>query len=554
MHHWRNKAVANTANEKINKGNPFINQQSDQQYPTPKGYEYLDTILTDSHGPVYAFNHHIDPVLVGAAMARLSRRAGDMRLTILDEFATEQEQASEIIKRVVSQFGDDSVQQLVGLHVVVEGASNIMTKLLEWGRLAAYLEQSTRYIYFDQKDAHGKFLYLELPHLEPKIAAIYNSTLDEIFETYSKIVRGLSQYIREKNPQGDKPRAAWMAATRAEACDATRGVLPVATRSTVGIFGSAQAIENLIMHLQSESLPEAQRIGQAILAQVRQVMPAFFERADHPKYGLATSAYRANTRHAMRDLAKQYLDQTAPDTASAVRLVDYYPKNELDLVPHLLFDATNLSAANIADQVAAWPDQRKKEVIQAYCGQRLNRRHRPGRAAELANFIWEFDAKAYAEFRDIQRHRMVEGLEWQPLTTTYGYDTPAIIIEAGFEQDFHHCFELSEKLFQDLIGAGYPEEAQYATLFGHKMRYRISMNLREMFHIIELRTSPQGHAGYRAIFQEVYHQLQAVYPTFAQAMEPFVNQSENEALTRMAAEMATEFKLRQLGETRAEEE
>lgn len=530
--------------------NPLL---GDDGFPSAQGNEYLDHILTDAKGPVYAFNHQIDPVLVGAAMARLSRRAGDLRLTILDEFAQQEYQAAEIIKRVVSQFGDDSVQQLVGLHIVVEGASNLLTKLLEWGRLAAYLEQSTRYIYFDTVDANGKFLFLELPYLPSAVAKEYTDTLNAIFELYSKMVRGISQHVRQANPQGDKPKAAWMAATRAEACDAVRAVLPVATKSTVGIYGSAQAIESLIMHLQSEDLPEARQTGQLILEQARQVMPAFFERADDPKYGLATSAYRANTRTAMRQLAEQ-LDQSQLDITEGVRLLRYYPSNELDLVPDLLFPYSNLTTDQIEAQIADWSDEQKREVIRTYCGERLNRRHRPGRGIELSQFVFEFDAKAYAEFRDIQRHRMVEGLEWQQLTPLYGYDVPQLVIDAGFESDFRRCFELSEQLYQVLNQAGYAAEAQYATLLGHKMRYRIGMNLRELFHVIELRTSPQGHAGYRKIFQEVFRQLQGIYPTFAAAMEPFVNQGENETLTRMAAEIATEFKLSQLGETRTEEE
>jgi thymidylate synthase ThyX len=68
-----------------------------------------------------------------------------------------------LLQRVITAYGDDSVQQLVGQHIVVEGASNLLTKQLEWGRFASYLEQSTRYIYFDEKDKEGKYKYFVLP-------------------------------------------------------------------------------------------------------------------------------------------------------------------------------------------------------------------------------------------------------------------------------------------------------------------------------------------------------------------------------------------------------
>ena len=118
---------------------------------TDAGKRLLSESITNTDGNVYAFNENISPVTVAAAMARLSRRGDDMRVTLLDEFINKADKDKGLLKRVITAYGDDSVQQLVGQHVVVENASNILNKKLEWGRLASYLEQSTRYIYFDQK-------------------------------------------------------------------------------------------------------------------------------------------------------------------------------------------------------------------------------------------------------------------------------------------------------------------------------------------------------------------------------------------------------------------
>ena len=111
-------------------------------------------------------------------MARLSRRGDDMRITILDEFAGKIEKDSELLKRIITAYGDDSVQQLGGIHVVVENASNLLTKKLEWGRLASYLEQSTRYIYFDKKDKNGKYKYYVPENLKPSVKKQYVEYLD----------------------------------------------------------------------------------------------------------------------------------------------------------------------------------------------------------------------------------------------------------------------------------------------------------------------------------------------------------------------------------------
>jgi len=136
---------------------------------TEAGQSYLEDAVTNTEGDVYAFTDKLSPVTIAAAMARLSRRGDDMRITILDEFAGKADKDAQLLKRVITAYGDDSVQQLAGLHLVVENASNLLTKKLEWGRLASYLEQSTRYIYYDQKDKNGRYRYYVPEYFEKSV-------------------------------------------------------------------------------------------------------------------------------------------------------------------------------------------------------------------------------------------------------------------------------------------------------------------------------------------------------------------------------------------------
>ncbi len=513
---------------------------------TEAGRDYLEQAVTDVDGDVYAFTDKLSPVTIAAAMARLSRRADDMRVTILDEFAGKADKDAQLLKRVITAYGDDSVQQLAGLHVVVENASNLLTKKLEWGRLAAYLEQSTRYIYFDQKDAQGQYRYYTPGHFKPSLKKQYQQAMDSIFDIYSKMVRELTEYVRNNSstPQAERD-VAWKGATKAQACDAIRTVLPVATKSTVGIFASGQALESLIMHLLSDELPEARAVGQSLLDQGRKIVPMFLERADKPERGGATIAYRAGTAQNVKELAKQYLpDSHAGTPVEAVNLVDYWPKNELLLVPDMLYEHSNLSLEELQSDVNAWPYDRKLEVFKAYVGERLNRRHRPGRALEKAHYSWDLVCD-YGIFRDLQRHRMVDDMNWQLLTPRYGYEVPKLVEEAGLAEDFEACFDISLKLYSTLQRAGYPLEAQYATLLGHKLRWKVTYNAREAFHLHELRTTPQGHPGYRKLVLQMHEKLAEVHPILAESMK-FVNQDESPELTRLAAERYTQFKLQQL--------
>ena len=525
---------------------PMTEKVDGRTVATAAGNDYLDKVVTNATGDVYAFNETLSPVTIAAAMARLSRRGDDMRITLLDEFAGKMGKDGKLLQRVITAYGDDSVQQLAGTHFVIENASNLLTKKLEWGRLAAYLEQSTRYIYFDQKDAQGRYRYHMPSALDKKTKQQFKKSMDTIFDLYSDMVHKLTDYVREHSdvPQAERD-AAFNGATRAQACDAVRFVLPVATTSTVGIFASGQALESLIMHLQSDALPEAQKTGDRLLEEARKVVPMFLERADKPERGGALIAYRANTQQAVAKLAQDSLPANhAVDSGNPATLVDFWPRNELDVVADMLYEHSSLPLTEIRQEVASWPYAKKQAVFNTYMGERLNRRHRPGRAIEKVHYNWDIVCD-YGIFRDLQRHRMVDDLEWQQLTPRYGYEVPQLIEDAGLSDQFEQCFDISLELYSKLQAAGYALEAQYATLLGHRMRWKITYNAREAFHFHELRTSPQGHPGYRKLVQQMHEKVAEVHPMMAGAMK-FVNQGEDEALTRLAAERYTQFKLEQL--------
>jgi thymidylate synthase ThyX len=338
---------------------------------------------------------------------------------------------------------------------------------------------------------------------------------------------------------------AWLSAIRAQACDAARPMLPVATKSTVGIFASGQALENLIMHLLSDPLYEAKITGKKILDESRKVVSIFLERADKADRGGANIAYMANSKQSMSDLVSELLPDSYPNLSeSAVTLTDIWPHNELDLVPDMLYEQSTLSLVELRSIVDTWSYERKEQVFRTYMGERLNRRHKPGRALEKAHYSWDLVCD-YGIFRDLQRHRMVDDLEWQQLTPRYGFEIPKIIEEAGLTDQYEMCFDKSLELYSELQKSGYSIESQYATLLGHKMRWKVTMNAREAFHFHELRTSPQGHPGYRKLVLEMHDKLSVVHPLMAEAMR-FVNSGEDPELARLAAEKYTQYKLSQL--------
>ncbi|HEV8420406.1 MAG TPA: thymidylate synthase, partial [Actinomycetota bacterium] len=127
--------------------------------------------FTNLDGPVFALVD-LPEVVKGALFARYSRSGKSLRRLFLDEFdqgaggpggpaPTESvgvERAEKLYERVFFEYGDDSVAQLGGVHLACEQASQLLAKALEWGRLAAYLEQSTRYVPYDDRPG-GRWRY-----------------------------------------------------------------------------------------------------------------------------------------------------------------------------------------------------------------------------------------------------------------------------------------------------------------------------------------------------------------------------------------------------------
>ena len=285
---------------------------------SPEERAALAPYFTNLDGPVFALVN-LPEVVKGALFARYSRSAKSLRRLFLDEFVEQSPgpvaartvgtaRAEQLYERVFSEYGDDSVAQLGGVHLACEGASNILTKVLEWGRLMAYLEQSTRYIpYTDRPGGRWKYhipAELDGHPLRPR----YVETIDWAFETYARWIEPVRGHwtARLPRPAGDSD-AAWRATIRAKALDSLRGLLPAATRSSVGIFGTGQGYEALLLRMRTHPLAEVRDYASLMLVELRKVIPAFLTRVDRPERGGAWSRYLEAARRGTNDVAGRLL-------------------------------------------------------------------------------------------------------------------------------------------------------------------------------------------------------------------------------------------------------
>ena len=527
---------------------------------TPQESDILRRHFSNVDEPAFALTNLPD-VVKGALFARYSRSPKSLRRLFLDEFyqggliappsAVEQlgveamgvGRAEELYERMLVEYGDDSVAQLVGVHVAVEDASNVLTKILEWGRLLSYLEQSTRYIPYSQKQRDGHWRY----HVPAEITSAslrerFVSTMDACFETYSAWFERVEEHLRQKFPrqEGDS-KTTYRLSIRAKTCDILRGLLPAATTANVGIFGSAQGFEALLLRLQDHPLAEAQVSAARILKELRQVIPVFMRRIDREDRGRAWSRYLRDTADSTRAEVRRLIPdgKRQPEMSPYVRLTDFDPDGEVKVLAAAMYSHAALDDETLMARARRLTPAEREHLLSVYVGDRTNRRHKPGRAFERTSY--RFDVVVdYGAFRDLQRHRMLT-LDWQPLSPHLGFEVPQEIAELGGADDWRHVMADCASLYEDLQDASLAIVATYALPMAYRIRFYMQMNAREAMHFIELRTSLQGHPSYRWVGQEMLRRIanDAGHRAIAATMQ-FAEMNSGADLERLASERRKE--------------
>jgi thymidylate synthase ThyX len=511
----------------------------------------LARYFTNMDRPVFALRN-LPEVVKGALFSRYSRTEKSLRRVLLDEFINEPDagfehlaggaseddmvavrRAEEFYERVLVGYGDDSVAELAGAHVAVEQVSMLAAKALEDSRIGiSPLEKSTRYVRFDRPGPDGRYLY----HRGDELAdPLYERSMDSLYETYSRLIEPATLAIRERYPQepGETDRA-WKSATRAKALDLLRGLLPAGALTNLGVYGNGRAFEYLITKLSAHELAECRRLATDLHQELSLVIPSFVRRALDEKYGRPAAERMTKIRQRLESIAKQSPSPPAGDgeLEPSVRLIEHDPEAEKKVVAAALFPHSNLPLDDHAVDHQA--------VLDALLGDRTNRRQRVPRALEHAEYTFEITAN-FAAYRDLHRHRMLTQ-DRQLLDTELGFQLPQGLVELGMQDDFRRAVEEAagahQKLERDLGAA----LAQYVVPMAFGVRWYFRANLREIYHLCELRTTPQGHPDYRWVAQEMFRRVSEVHPRLA-SYARFVDLGPGDELERRRAERKMDEKL-----------
>ena len=453
----------------------------------------------------------------------------------------------------LAQYGDDSIAQMAGAHLVYAGLSQIAIKHLEDQRIGlAPIEKSTRYVNYGKKVA-GRFLYYTDPTIEKhNLREKYEKAMDGLFETYSRLVPALTNRLAKKFPDEKMP------VVEKKAFDTLRGLLPLATLSQVAFFGNGQAFEHLINRSRRHRLGEIRWAASRASEELEKIIPSFLRRLkDEEKREIVESyqeylagkknrvaSHFAELRISQSPAASSIKPPADDKTPVKVRLIEYDPEGEAKVITGILYGTakTHLSWGTIFDKVKKMNADEKRKILDSYLEGRSARWQKVGRAFENAYLRFEIIMNI-GGWRDLHRHRMLTQ-DRQYFSFRHGYDLPDDVSELGLADEFQRAIAAAEDVFEKIESRD-PELAQYAATLSHRLRFMQWKNLRECFWEMELRSIPEGHPDYRHIEQEKFKLLKEVYPLIAERM--LVNMGEYD-FARRGQEEKIEAKLAKLEE------
>lgn len=496
---------------------------------------FLEAFATNPQG-IISVLRNLPPEITGALCSRASRAAGSLFEVLLKEYlypivggndpevARELEQTVTFLKdhgfknilnnqraqafysKWLSQYGDDSIAQITGTHVIVWGISQVAMKFIEDQRVGLEpIEKSTRYVNFGTR-VNGHYLYYTpRPDLERcGLLEEYTAVMDHLFDTYVSLLSPLQQWLKMNFTEKDS-------VLEKKAFDTLRGLLPMSTLGQVAFRGNAQAFEYLVNRTKKHPLGELRWFAQDLKVELDKEIPSLLLRVGDEKSG----DYQTYLNRRYENVRAVSEVEITRSSRAEVRLVEFDPESEIKVLAGILFQQSHGTWDQAFARARAMGENDRRKVFDAYVPARKGRWYKVGRAFENAYLRFEIVMDA-GSYRDLHRHRMMTQ-ERQTFSAHHGFATPLELKEAGLAEQFNDAIERATQFFRKLEAVD-RDLAQYCVPLACRMRFYQWQNFRQLFWEAELRTVSQGHPDYRFIEHEKYRLVKEKFPLLASYM------------------------------------
>jgi thymidylate synthase ThyX len=540
-------------------------------YVPPKfSAEQQDLLLkyfTNLDKPVYAFTKEMPTQVAGALISRFSRSNKSPRELFLEEFLqnpdlgfdigkndgtkistveaqhvenqdgeqSANERASKFFKNVLAKYGDESVAEMTGVYVVVEKASNITIKTIEFMRRMAFIEQSTRYIDLTEK-VERQYLYYRDESLIDEVGEKYEKFADNLYDKYREWFEIVKKHVTDKNPMLETDtEAGYKQAIHSRTCDILRELLPIGIRSTVGIFAYGRDWSDLVNIMLASELDEIQEVGKMILEETRKIIPDIMDRCSD-KHGQSTQEYFRQRNEILKQNHKSNgLLTTLVGTRSSVlpnnnsntitaKILSISDNPIPTLAAGSMYNKTNLPFENIQEYYKLNPNK-ALDLLHEINDIRKSRFDKIPEGFETVRVCVEFTAP-WSCWKDIQRHRRLTEIRNSYFVNQGFYIAPELV-DLGLDKEYSKVIQDTLNFIEE-IKKKYPKHnsaSEYLLPHASNFRWIMNMDFAEVIYMIELRSTPGGHMTYRKLMHEFYHEVEKINPELSKLIK-FVDLDE----------------------------
>lgn len=415
------------------------------------------------------------------------------------------EKAARFHEKWVVGYGHSSVAEHAVAHLGVERISRLASAELELANtFNSFTEYSQRY---QRPVRGGVYIPENLPNEEQ---AAYLSLHEAAFDTYERLLTGLIPYLSRTLPrlEGESDKR-FQSRVEKIAFEDARYVLTLATHTSLGLTGNGRALRDTLVRLLSSPYDESRRLAREMEQEISRVIPTLLKHVQ-------PNPYLLQTRRQLEQLPKapESALRGKASTGPKARFVDLpdYDASLERICSLLLVSEKGWAYSDATPLVKEWPLAEKE----AWVDQALQHlRFFDNPRDDFRHLAYHMEIQlSEANWHQLLRHNRGTHFTFGEPTIEWGYTIPPHVREAGLS-DVFQTFIAEAEATVTRLQERCPTAAPYCITNAHHRHVFATASLWELYHLINLRTSPEAQWDIRHLFEQLLRELHQHHPVFA---------------------------------------
>lgn len=432
------------------------------------------------------------PEVISAAYARISRSNKQVN-ELREEAITEVSKARKSNTNIIFEMGHSSVAEHAVFNLDLIGISRYLTETVQRSRIASFTEKSQRYVTF----AKDYVIPAEL-NKSPKYKKTYKQMMDSLFAEYEQSYKLILEHYQHSNPEL-KPRL-----LEAMAKEDARYILPLATKTQMGITINARSLENLLRRLAKNPLAEAEELKTLLHSQVSAIAPSLIRYVEDDGFrGLVDLDKVGFTGFMQQELP--WVEEL--DLENKLKLLNSPTNVDDSILSAIIYQQGELKWSDTRETVSRLPRLVKQQLWNQIFTE-LKPWHKVPRAFEIKDFEFELSMSesCWAQFK---RHRFCTILRKggnSPLCK-FPQIISTIKRDALWSELASQAADLSWSLPPKLSHL-----APYYRLNASTLSVYVKMNLREIYHFVRLRSDEHAQWEIKELSHLMAKKISSIAP------------------------------------------